>query len=83
MAERTKKMKPGTYNLACWQHNKKPLMFTAWSDNSIVKQAGDIADRQHRESDEKEQRWEEVEDFDVGTVSCANEILLHDISPHQ
>jgi hypothetical protein len=36
-AETTNKMKPGTYKLACWQHNNKPLVFAAWSDNSIVK----------------------------------------------
>ncbi len=30
-------MKPGTYDSVMWQYNKKPLMFAAWGDNSVVK----------------------------------------------
>jgi hypothetical protein len=37
MTKRTKKVKPGTYNLVMWQHNNKPLMFPAWGDNSRIK----------------------------------------------
>jgi len=33
----TKKMKKGTFESVCWQHNNKPLVFAAWCDNSVVK----------------------------------------------
>jgi hypothetical protein len=35
--KKTKKMKPGTYNVVMWQHSNKPLMIAAWVDNSVVK----------------------------------------------
>ena len=31
------KMKVGTYESCFWQHNNKPLVYAAWSDNAIVK----------------------------------------------
>jgi hypothetical protein len=31
------KMKPGTYELCFWQHNIKNLVYSAWSDNAVVK----------------------------------------------
>jgi hypothetical protein len=30
-------MKVGAYKLCFWQHNNKPLVYAAWSDNAIVK----------------------------------------------
>jgi hypothetical protein len=36
-AETTQKMKSGMFDLVCWQHNNKPLVFAAWSDNSVIK----------------------------------------------
>jgi hypothetical protein len=37
MKNTTKKMKKGTYESVCWQHNNKLLVFAAWGDNSIIK----------------------------------------------
>ena len=30
-------LKVGTYEPCFWQHNNKPLVYAAWSDNAIVK----------------------------------------------
>jgi len=30
-------MKPGMYESCFWQHNTKNLVYTAWSDNAIIK----------------------------------------------
>ncbi|KAL3782167.1 hypothetical protein ACHAW5_001449, partial [Stephanodiscus triporus] len=63
----TKKMKKGTYESVCWQHNNKPLVFAAWGDNSVVKtlsnchgpeilRAGDGVSRKRRGEDGKRER---------------------------
>ncbi len=70
----TKKMKKGTYESVCWQHNNKPLLFAAWGDNTVVKMlsnchgpeilpAGDGVSRKRRGEDGKRE-WESTE------VSC-------------
>ena len=71
-----KKMKNGTYELVCWQHNNKPLVFAAWGDNNVVKTllnchgpeilpAGDGVSRRRRGNDGTRERERESTE-----VSC-------------
>jgi hypothetical protein len=77
----TKKMKKGTYESVCWQHNNKPLVFAAWGDNNVVKTllnchgpeilpAGDGVSRRRRGNNGKRER-ESTE------VSCRTQTIYY------
>ena len=36
------KKRKGTHEIYMWQHNQLPLVFAAWSDNTVVKSSGNF-----------------------------------------